>query len=138
MAKTKFTKEQIKKLLSNRYVIKCSEKNIAFSNAFKLKAVKQYDKGGLTPSEIFRLAGFDLDLIDKSRRSDCLRRWLKKYRSKGATGLRADNRGRSKKGGRPKTKNLTEAEKIKWLEAKVAYLKAENDFLAKLRAKRTE
>jgi hypothetical protein len=39
-------------------------------------------------------------------------------------------------GGRPKTKNLSDKEKIEYLETKVAYLKAENDFLAKLRAQR--
>ena len=47
-----------------------------------------------------------------------------------------ESRGRA--GGRIKTKNLSDADKIKRLEAQVAYLKAENDFLAKLRAKRAE
>jgi hypothetical protein len=46
-------------------------------------------------------------------------------------------RGRGRGGGRPRVKG-TDADKIKWLEAKVAYLKAENDFLVKLRAKRSE
>jgi hypothetical protein len=53
-------------------------------------------------------------------------------------GLQIETRGGHNGGGRFKTKGLTETEKIKKLEAEVAYLKAENDFLAKLRAKRAE
>ena len=37
--------------------------------------------------------------------------------------------------GRPKTKGLTDTDKIKRLKIEVAYLKAKNDFLVKLRAK---
>ena len=50
----------------------------------------------------------------------------------------SEARGRHTKNNKPKTKDLSSTEKIKWLEAEVAYLKAENDFLAKLRAKRKE
>ena len=47
-----------------------------------------------------------------------------------------ENRGKGRGGGRPKTKGITPEDRIKRLEAENAYLKAENDFLAKLRAKR--
>lgn len=50
--------------------------------------------------------------------------------------MKVENRGRG--GGRPKTKWLTDVDKIKWLEAENAYLKAENNFLAKLQAKKAE
>ena len=62
--------------------------------------------------------------------------WNKIFRLKGGAKLKVETRGRG--GGRPKTKHLGGEEKIKYLEAQVAYLKAENDFLAKLRAKRAE
>jgi len=50
--------------------------------------------------------------------------------------LQTDGRGQSKKVGRPKNlAHLSDEEKMKRLEAEVAYLKEENRFLAKLRKK---
>lgn len=136
MSKIIFTRDQINKLLKNKNIAKCSEKSISYNNNFKIKAVKLYNEQGLTSSEIFKQAGFDLNLIGKKKPKNCLRDWNKIYKSKGELGLKTETRGKG--GGRPKTKNLTDAEKIKWLETENAYLKAENDFLAKLRAKRAE
>ena len=135
MSKRIFTREQIQELLSNENVVRVG-KTIAYSKDFKIKAVRLYNEQGLTSSEIFRQAGFDLNVIGKQKPKDCLGDWNKAYRLKGEAGLKIETRGRG--GGRPKTKNLTDGEKIKWLEAENAYLKAENDFLAKLRAKRAE
>lgn len=135
MSKRIFTKEQIKYLLENHNVEKCSERSITFSKGFKIDAVKLYEQG-LTSTEIFRQARFNLDVIGRDKPKDCLRRWNKIVRRKGTKGL-SEVRGK-KSSGRPKTKNLTTADKIQRLEAEVAYLKAENDFLAKLRAKRAE
>lgn len=58
----------------------------------------------------------------------------------GAEGLLTETRGRAtgSRRGRPKVRGVTDGEKIERLEATVAYLRAENDFLAKLRAKRRE
>ena len=76
-------------------------------------------------------------MIGRDVPTGSLRRWNKVYRTKGIEKLSLENRGRC--GGRPpKTKDATEKDKIKRLEAEIAYLKAENDFLAKLRAKRRE
>ncbi len=52
--------------------------------------------------------------------------------NEGGSGLLIEARGRG--GGRPKKINLTDSDKIKRLEIEVAYLKEENNFLAKLRA----
>lgn len=50
-----------------------------------------------------------------------------------------ETRGKHSKGGRPKIpKFKDEKEKIKYLELQVAYLKAENDFLVKLRAQKNK
>jgi transposase len=135
MSKRLFTKEQIKELLENKNVAQCSERSITYSKHFKLSAVRLYDQG-LTSTEIFRQANFDLQVIGKYQPKRCLQRWNKSFRRKGAEGL-SETRGRNSSG-RPKTKNLSEADKLKRLEAEVAYLKAENDFLAKLRARKAE
>jgi transposase len=136
MSKRIFTQEQIQQLSKNENVSKCSEKSITYGKNFKKKAVKQYNQEGLISSEIFRIAGFDLRIIGRKTPKECLRRWNKIYQAKGSIGLSTETRGRG--GGRPKKKYQTDKEHITYLETQVAYLKAENDFLAKLRAKRRE
>ena len=133
-----FTKEQIESLLRNNNVKSCSEKSVTYTTAFKQQAVELYEQG-LTSTEIFKQAELDLHIIGKDGPGECLGRWRRIVKNKGVEGL-VEARGQNcgKGGGRPKTKGLTEAERIEYLEAQVAYLKAENDFLAKLRAKRRE
>jgi hypothetical protein len=133
MSKRKFTLEQISELLKNANVVKCSEKSITYSTEFKVWAVKRYDEG-LTASQIFKESGFDLLMIGADNPDCRLGDWRKIYNASGANGLIFEARGRSKAGGRPKAKGLTDADRIKRLEIENAYLKAENDFLAKLRA----
>jgi len=131
------TQEQVKELLKNGNVKKCSQKSITFSPGFKLKAVKQYYEGRHSPDMIFREAGFDLSMFAWSKAKDCLKRWRKIYNTKGEKSLVTESRG--KHGGRkPGMKLKSDKEKIKYLEAKVAYLDAENDFLAKLRGLKRE
>jgi transposase-like protein len=134
MSKRIFTQQQLKQLLDNGNTTKCSERSISYSKDFKIKAVQQYTEQGLSPREIFKQAGFDLSVIGKQKADDCLLRWKRIFRTKGCGGLSKEARGKGRGGGRPKTTGLTDADKIKRLEAEVAYLKAENDFLAKLRA----
>lgn len=136
MSKIRFTKEQIEVLQRNEHVAKCSEKAITYSKEFKRKAVKQYQEEGMMAKEIFRQAGFDLNVISQKKPKQCLERWNKVYGAKGYAGLAKESRGGGS--GRPKIKGLSDQDKIKRLETQVAYLKAENDFLAKLRAKRRE
>lgn len=136
MTKVKFTKEQIKELSKNKNIAKCSDKSITYNNDFMIKAVKQYYDEYLVPKEIFIQAGFNLEMIGKDTPGHCLDRWKKKYQNKGDIAFNQENRGKGKGGGRPrKYKNESNEDKIKRLEATVIYLKAENDFLAKLRAK---
>lgn len=121
-------------MLQNENVERCSQKSITYQEAFKIEAVRQYHEAGMGAREIFTRAGFDINLIGKDQPKECLQRWRRTVRHKGALGLK-DTRGKL---GRPKKVIRTEAETIQWLEAQVAYLKAENHFLAKLRAKRRE
>ena len=134
MSKRIFTKEQIKTLLQNQNVERCSEKSISYQKDFKITAVKEYQEG-LSSLEIFKRARFDVDTIGRETPERCLHRWRKVFRDKGAKELSVETRGRGKGGGRPKTNWSNEKEKIKYLEAEVAYLKEENRFLAKLRKK---
>lgn len=137
MSKRIFTRVQIKEISKNPNVAKCSEKSITFNKEFKIDAVKKYNKQGMGPTEIFRQSGIDLNVIGRNIPKECLKRWNKAYRLKGEAGL-SEVRGKNGKGGRSKAKYETDKEKIEYLEAQVAYLKEENDFLAKLRAKRAE
>lgn len=135
MSRRMFDKEQIKTLLQNPNVAGCSEKSISYRRDFKILAVRKYHDG-LPASEIFRQARFDIDMIGRETPRRCLRRWRDVFKQKGEAGLNMDGRGQSKTGGRPrKLENLTEKEKLKRLEAEVAYLKEENRFLVKLRKK---
>jgi transposase-like protein len=136
MSKRILTKEQIDRILKNAHVLRCSERSITYTKDFKLLAIRLYERG-LTSSEIFRDAGLDPSLIGRRQPKKCLHRWLKLFRARGEDGL-SNQRGKTGRVGRPRTKGITAADKIKRLEAEVAYLKAENDFLAKLRAKRAE
>ncbi|MEK7165428.1 MAG: HTH domain-containing protein [Patescibacteria group bacterium] len=135
MSKRRFTPEQIKELLRNQNIDKCSEKAITYAKDFKVKAVQQYE-AGQTSAEIFKEAGFDTLVIGKDIPKTCLRGWMKVFRAKGTAGLLIETRGRT--GGRPRAKGLSETEKLKRFEAEIAYLKAENEFLRQLRAKRAE
>ena len=133
MVKKVYTEEQRKILIGNKNVLDCGKGVITYTTDFKIKAVKQYQQRYMKPQDIFIQAGFDLDMIGRKKPKDCLLRWNKTYKEKGFSGLSESfkNRGRPKK-----TKDKTDEGKIKRLELEIEYLKAENDFLAKLRAKR--
>jgi len=119
-----YTLKQVKELLKNKYVDSCSSKSITYNKDFKIKAVKQY-YAGYTPKMIFEQAGIN---IDKKIIRDCLKRWRKIYRQKGAEGLAKDNRGVQ---GRPKTNHKDDKDKIRYLETKIAYLEEETRLLKK-------
>jgi transposase len=134
MSKRIFAKEQIESLLQNPNVERCSEKSISYRKEFKVLAVKKYAEG-MSVSDIFKQSNFDIDVIGHDVPADRISQWLKIFKTKGAKGLSIETRGRGKGGGRPRTNWSSEKEKIKYLEAEVAYLKEENHFLAKLRKK---
>lgn len=134
MSIRRFSEEQIKELLQNPNVEKCSEKSISYRKEFKVLALKKYHEG-FPPNEIFRQANFNINMVGRKTPKRCLQGWRKVLKNKGVKELSVETRGRGKGGGRPKTNWSNEKEKIKYLEAEVAYLKAENDFLFKLRKK---
>lgn len=132
-----FTAEQIDLLLANKNVSKCSSKSITYKKEFKIWAVKKYFNEGYSPNMIFEEAGFDINIIGRHKPKGRLKEWRKIYEQLGEQGLLEENRG--KHGGRKKELHFkNDKEKIKYLEAKIAYMNAENDFLAKLRGFKRE
>jgi len=134
MSKRIFTKEQIAILLANKNVLRCSEKSITYHKDFKLEVIQKYLNEGLSAMQIFKQAGFNLAPIGHDAPAECLRRWRKIYHMKGEDGFAKETRGGP--GRRHSLRDLTDKEKLKYYEAQVAYLKAENAFLAKLRKQR--
>ena len=131
MERSIYLPEQIKALLSNPNVVKCSDKAITYSKKFKLQAIKDYYEQGLGPNAIFVKAGFDLSILGKDKPKNCLKLWRKVYKAKGEKGLNTESRGKNG-GRRPKDKQSADVE---YLQTKVAYLEAENAFLRKLKTK---
>ena len=132
-----FTQEQIQELLNNRNVIKCSSASISYNKDFKLAALKKYYEEGFSPNMIFEEAGFNLATIGRDKPKGCLARWRRIYKDKGRKELTKENRGGL--GGRKKKIQFkTKDEEIEYLKAKIAYIDAENDFLAKLRGLKRE
>ena len=130
MSKTIYSPEQIKALLDNPNVFKCSSKSVTYLKEFKIKAVKEYYEQGMGPNAIFQQAGFDLNILGRHKPKDCLKLWKQIYKLKGQEGLATENRGRQ--GGR---KPIDKSEK--YLQTKIAYLEAENRFLKKLKTNKS-
>jgi transposase-like protein len=127
-----FNENQVNELSKNKNVLRCSAKSITYSQEFKIKALKQYLEEGVGPNQIFEEAGFPSAWLGKYRAGNCLKKWKDKYRTEGQESLLKENRGAP---GKSKTWMVPkdEKKKIEYLETKIAYLEAENDFLAKLR-----
>lgn len=133
MSKHIFTNEEVGRFSKHSCVLRCSSKSIDYTHNFKVRALEQY-KQGVSPKEIWRRVG--LDTWRPAYPRECMTRWRRILKKKGFDGLKGSSGTNSV--GRPKTKGLTDVEKIKHLELQVKYLKTENDFLAKLRTKRAE
>ena len=131
MSKLRYSEEQIKTLQANPNVKKCSSKSITYSKDFKVRAVKAWLEEGQAPTTIFKRAGLDPAVIGEWRPENCLRLWRKIYRAHGEAGLTAENRG---KNGRRKPKDKQSSD-LEYLQAKIAYLEAENNFLRNLKTK---
>jgi len=120
-----FTSQQIEELRKNKNVARCSNQRVRYSRDFKAAAVKRYREGRLTAVEIFEAAGFDLAVIGKRRPNKLMYQWRKALWAKNGDGSvftgGVDKKIRSGNG-------------IGMLKARIAYLEAENDFLAKMRA----
>lgn len=130
--RTIFSSDEIAKLRQNPNVFSCTDRSINYTYEFKKRAI-ELQAESIYAREIWRRAGFN---ISKWRHDYCkstLVDWKKIVKKNGIEGL-------LKVGGIQYDRGPTNIEKdrLKRLELQVKYLQAENDFLAKLRAKRAE
>jgi hypothetical protein len=130
MIRKKFTDQEKEDLLENPNISKMGDFNITYCPNFKLKAIKEHSNGKM-PMQIFIDAGINLDIVGRETPKGCLKRWQKIFKHHGEIELLEEQRGKT---GRPRIKELSIEEKLKQAEARIAYLKAENDFLKKLKA----
>lgn len=130
--RTTFSIEEIAKLKRNPCVFNCAPKTVHYTYEFKRRALEIYAQG-VSPKEIWRRAGFDVGKWKKNYFVLTLRDWKRIVARDGMGGL-------NKTGGLQYDRGPanTDKDKLKRLELQVKYLQAENDFLAKLRAKRAE
>lgn len=125
MGKNYFTNEQQNELRDNIYVKNVSEKTITYTEDFRKKFAMIYQSGVL-PSVILVEMGFDPIVLGKKRQSGIVERIKNNIdRPQGFKDTREHNSGR------PITRDLSDAEKMKRLEQKIEYLKQENEFLKK-------
>ena len=129
MAGIRFSKEEQMLLLRNKNVIKVTDKSITYSDEFKVSSIQSYAKGKF-PVEIFREAGFDLNIIGNKNPKRCINRWKTTYLTIGKDGLMGERRGRGQK--HPSNLEMSLEERLTAAEAKVSYLEMENEFLKKL------
>ncbi len=130
--RTTFSKDDIAELKKNPCVFDCTEKSVYYTHEFKQRAL-QLQIEGVRTKEIWKRAGFDVHKWKDEYFRCTLRDWRKVVERYGVEGL-------TNPGGTPHDRGTDRTSKdvIKRLELQVKYLEAENDFLAKLRAKRAE
>ena len=130
--RTTFSSEEIAILKQNPCVFSCTNNSVNYTYEFKKRSLELH-KEGITAREIWKRSGFD---VSKWRVDYCrstLKDWKKIVKKRGIEGLLKSGGIQYDRG-----PNNTDKDKLKRLELQVKYLKAENDFLAKLRAKRAE
>ena len=130
--RTIFTDEQVLTLKLNPCVFNCTRNSVNYTFEFKKRALELHDSG-IGAKEIWIRSDFNVSLWRKSYFKETIRDWKKIVNNKGIKGLLRTGGIQFDKGPRPDG-----VDKVKRLKLQVKYLKAENDFLAKLRAKRAE
>jgi transposase-like protein len=128
MSKLRYSAEQVQALRVNPNVKKCSDKSVTYSSDFKIRAIKAWLEEGQGPNTIFTRAGFDLEALGKWRPEACLKLWRKIYKAQGEAGLLGEKRGKAKK----KKPKIDETD-VEYLQTKIVYLEAENNFLRNLK-----
>ena len=130
--RTIFSSDEVAALKRNPCVFSCTERSVNYTYEFKKRALELYAEG-VSAKEIWRRAGFDVAKWKKHYFRLTIRDWRRVVARDGLLGLTRlggiqFDRGPSKES----------SDTLKRLELQVRYLQAENDFLAKLRAKRAE
>ena len=130
--RTTFSIEEITQLKENPCVFNCTDKSVNYTYEFKKRALELHAEG-VNAKEIWRRSGFYVEKWKKHYFKGTLRDWKKIVMKSGLKGLLRQGGIQFDRG-----PNKTDTDRIRRLELQVEYLKEENDFLAKLRAKRAE
>ncbi len=130
--RTTFSNEELVLLRQNPCVFSCTNNSINYTYEFKKRAIELHESG-ISAKEIWKRSGFDVSRWKKYYFRLTIRDWKRVVEKNGI--LRLNNTGGIQFDRGP---NNTKNDTIKRLELQVKYLKAENDFLAELRAKRAE
>ena len=130
MSKIIFSEHQQRILENNPHVSSVTDRSIQFAPTFKLQAVKQ-NIAGTGPSQIFKEAGFDVDIIGLRKAQTAVYRWKSIYKTYGEAGFLEERRGKGGTG-RPSSKHLSAERKLEKAEARIKYLEAELELLKKL------
>jgi transposase len=125
MAERKF--RDLSKYKTNVNVEKITGSNLRFNKEFKVRAIKLYQSGE-SPMDIFLDAGIDLNDFEYDYARKSISRWLRALDTYGLKNINKERRGLGASG-RPGG-----GKKFKSMEAELAYLRAENNFLKKLKA----
>lgn len=125
-----FTSEQIKELSKNKNVRRCGAKSVRYKRSFKESALRRYHEEGLSAVEIFKEAGFDLNIIGIRKPNKLMHQWSRAPWAKKDHGLPLQEGEKTD----VVIKRIENRREMGHLKAKVAYLEAENRFLEKLRA----
>lgn len=133
--RTVYSDEQIALLKKHPCVWHVSRKTICYTYEFKKHALEMYAQG-MRPDDIWKQAGFVLDLWKKDYCRYTIKDWKKLVEQGGLESLTRPSGVQADGGYRKATS--PEEDRVRRLELHVQYLEAENAFLARLRAKRAE
>lgn len=127
MSKQLLTSKDVAELKKNPYVEFVNNRQIRFTEGFKQLAFEEMSKGKPV-RDVFRAAGFDVAVIGEKRMEN-FRSSVEKQadREGGFADKRADNRRRE-----AQSTEAKQAQRIRELEHRLAYLEQENDFLKKI------
>lgn len=121
-----FTIEEQEKLRVNPYVKNVTDKSITYTEEFREYFINQYKQGKL-PKEIFKEAGFDINILGNKRIKSNTNRFKKmSERIEGFKDTREENSGK------PLKHELTDEEKIVKLKEENLKLKQQLEFLKKM------
>lgn len=133
--RTTFSNEELAEFRKHPCVFSCAQKSINYTYEFKIHALEEHEKG-VNAKEIWKRSGFNTSKWKEFYFRSTLRDWKRIVRRGNVSDL--NNQGGVQHDD-VITKSLkAEKDKIKRLELQIRYLQAENDFLARLRAKRAE
>jgi len=121
MAEIKYTEEQIKELESNKYVEKCTGKQIRFTNECKIEVLKMTDKW-MFYREVFHKLGFPEYVVFSKVPWISYTRWKNIRNKNGLIWLIGTKKWRPIKEKKDISK-MTLEEKNTYLETENAYLK---------------